>query len=139
MLQHIVVARNQLLITFAGNSGNDAEEVKIRWLPRSKDAATTELGHALSVETRNQGLIQSVVRAHAWMRTLCDGAAESIEQLAEGVGLHPKVVRQALRLAFLSPEVTSAILEGRQPEGLTLARIPKMLPLSWIDQRPPLG
>jgi hypothetical protein len=32
-------------------------------------------------------------------------------------------VRQALRLAFLSPEVTSAILEGRQPKGLSLAQI----------------
>ena len=43
--------------------------------------------------------------------------------------IHPKVVRQALRLAFLSPGVASAILEGKQPASLSLARIPKLLPL----------
>jgi hypothetical protein len=51
----------------------------------------------------------------------------SIEALAEANRLHPKVVRQALRLAFLSPGVTSAILEGRQPARLSLAQIPKLL------------
>jgi hypothetical protein len=47
---------------------------------------------------------------------------ESIEQVAEANSL-PKVVGQALRLAFLSPDVTSAILDGRRPKGLTLAQI----------------
>jgi site-specific DNA recombinase len=50
-----------------------------------------------------------------------------------------KVVRQALRLAFLSPDVTSAILEGRQPTGLSLTRIPKLLPLPWTEHRSLLG
>jgi hypothetical protein len=58
---------------------------------------------------------------------LQNGTYESIEALAEANRLHPKVVRQALRLAFLSPDVTSAILEGRQPAGTSLAQIPKLL------------
>jgi hypothetical protein len=66
---------------------------------------------------RNESPIQPIVRAHAWVDCLRDGTYESIEQLAEENRLHPKVVRQALRLAFLSPDVTSAILEGRQPAG----------------------
>jgi hypothetical protein len=70
---------------------------------------------------------------------LRDGKYESIEQLAEANRLHPKVVRQALRLAFLSPEVTSAILEGKQPAGLTLPRVPKLLPMSWMEHRRLLG
>jgi hypothetical protein len=53
---------------------------------------------------------------------------ESIEHLAEANRLHPKVIRQALRLAFLSPELTSAILEGRQPASLSLTRIPAASP-----------
>jgi site-specific DNA recombinase len=89
--------------------------------------------------SHNEGLIQSVVRTHAWKRALLDGAHDSVEMLANLNGLHPKVVRQALRLAFLSPDVTSAILEGRQPKGLSLAQIPKLLPLSWTRHRPLLG
>ena len=89
--------------------------------------------------SHNEGLIQSIVRAHAWKRALLDGAHDSVETLAAANRLHAKVVRQALRLAFLSPDVTSAILEGRQPKGLSLAKIPKLLPLSWIKHRPLLG
>ena len=88
---------------------------------------------------RNESLIQSIVRAHAWVDCLRDGAYESIEQLAEENRLHPKVVRQALRLAFLSPEVTSAILECGQPTGLSLAQIPKLLALPWAEHRRLLG
>jgi site-specific DNA recombinase len=72
------------------------------------------------------------------MERLRNGAYESIEALAEADCLHPKVVRQALRLAFLSPDVTSAILEGRQRSDLSLARIPKPLPLPWTEHRRPL-
>jgi site-specific DNA recombinase len=92
-------------------------------------------GESAQEGPRNVGLIQSIVRAHAWMHHLRDGTYASIEVLAETDCLHPKVVRQALRFAFLSPDVTSAILEGRQPTGLTLARIPKLLPLPWKEQR----
>ena len=63
----------------------------------------------------------------------------SCKLLADVIGLHPKVVRQALRFAFLMPEVTSAVLEGRQTAGLSLAQIQKALPLSWTEQRPLLG
>jgi site-specific DNA recombinase len=89
--------------------------------------------------SHNESLIQSIVRAHAWKRALLDGAHASVEMLAEANRLHPKVVRQALRLAFLSPDLTSAILEGTQPKGLSLAQIPKLLPLSWMEHRRSLG
>ena len=87
----------------------------------------------------NESLIQGVMRSHAWIKSLREGAYESIEMLAEANGLHPKVVRQSLRLAFLSPEVTSTILEGRKVVGLSLARIPKLLPLPWREHRRLLG
>jgi hypothetical protein len=96
-------------------------------------------GNGVQEGALNEGLIQSIVRAHAWLQCLRDGAHQSIEQLAEANRLHPKVVRQALRLAFLSPDLTSAILEGRQPEALSLARIPKLLPLPWAEHRHLLG
>jgi site-specific DNA recombinase len=83
----------------------------------------------------NQSLVRSIVRAQAWVQSLEAGTFESIEALAQANRLHPKVVRQALRLAFLSPDLASAILEGRQPVGLSLARIPKLLPLAWTEHQ----
>ena len=139
MLERVIVARDRLLITIAGTADHSAQEIKLKWSPKPRDSATAAPDDALREETRNQGLIQSVARAHAWLRSLCDGTYPSVELLATSIGLHPKVVRQGLRLAFLMPEATSAILEGRQRTGLSLAQIPKLLPLSWTEHRSLLG
>jgi hypothetical protein len=79
----------------------------------------------------DQKLLQAVVRAHAWLADLQSGRFLTIEELATAAQTHPKVVRQALRLAFLAPEVTSAILDRDQSESMTLSAIPKLLPLAW--------
>jgi len=72
---------------------------------------------------------------HAWAQSLRDGTYESVEMLAEASRLHPKVIRQALRLAFLSPNVTSAILAGSQPAALSLAQNPKAPSVAWTEHR----
>jgi site-specific DNA recombinase len=141
-LERVVVARDRLLVTIAGAAGGDSisHEIRVAWSTKAKDAAAgaVEDGNAPEV-ARDDSLIQSIVRAHAWVNCFQEGAYASIEQLAEAHRLHPKVVRQALRVAFLSPDVTSAILKGRQPCGLSLARIPKLLPLLWAEHRRLLG
>ena len=115
-----------------------SQKIRTAWSIKAKDAATVVEGQRWTGK-RAQRELDPVhrPRPRAGCVSLQDGAYESIEQLAEANNLHPKVVRQALRLAFLSPDVTSAILEGRQPNGLSLAQIPKLLPLSWAEHRSP--
>lgn len=84
-------------------------------------------------------LVHVIVRAHAWLRALHRNLFDTVEDLAASVKLHPKVVRQELRYAFLAPNVTTAILNGDQPATLSLARIPKTLPLAWREQHHVLG
>jgi site-specific DNA recombinase len=135
-VQRIVVASDQLLITVPVSPDGPSRQIRTGWSTKAKDAANVIEGRGGPESEPNESLIQSIVRARGWMRSLHDGAYESIEQLAEAGSIHPKVVRRALRLAFLSPEVTAAITEGRQ---LALARIPKLLPLSWTEHRHMLG
>jgi len=49
------------------------------------------------------------------MTDLSSGHHASIEDLAAAAKLHLKIVRQALRLAFLAPELTAAVLNVKQP------------------------
>jgi hypothetical protein len=65
----------------------------------------------------DQKLIQRVVRAHKWIADLRD-EYQSIENLAKTAKLHPKIVRQELRLAFLPPDITSAIIGGSVASSL---------------------
>jgi site-specific DNA recombinase len=133
-IERVVVARGRLLISMA--SGDlPRQEIVVPWTAQQKDARPTIEGNGSPNDARNESLIQSVIRAHAWMHLLKDGNYSSIEELADANNIHPKVIRQNLRLASLAPEVTCAILDGSQPAGLSLARIPKVLSLKWTDHR----
>ena len=87
----------------------------------------------------DQKLLQSVVRARTWVNALADGEYGSIEDLAEAVKIHPKVIRQNLRLAFLAPSITQAIVEGQRTDGISLSMIPNKLPIRWSEQIHALG
>jgi hypothetical protein len=75
------------------------------------------------------------VRAYVWLSDLKNGRLISIEELANSYKLHPNVVRQGLRLAFLAPEITAEILSVETPAPLTLGNIPKQLLLPWTSQQ----
>ena len=132
MVERVIIGRHQLQIKVvaAADADDAAREIRIARSAETRGTSIRLEGNSGSEAARNEGLIQSIVRAHVWVRYLQDGTYNSIEALAEANLLHPKVVRQALRLAFLSPDVTSAVLEGSQPAVLSLARVPKLLPLA---------
>ncbi len=64
-----------------------------------------------------------------------------IGDIATSQGVHHSYVSRLIRLAFLSPEITEAILDGRQPLGLTAAQLMQVsrLPLDWRAQGQTLG
>jgi site-specific DNA recombinase len=138
MVERVVVTHDQLIVTLAQpSSASDMEAIPEIKCPWQTNIGTSKAKVESDGDTAayNESLIQSVVRSQAWIKSLREGTYDSIAMLAEANCLHPKVVRQALRLAFLSSDVTSAILEGRQPAGLSLARIPKLLQLPWTEHQ----
>jgi site-specific DNA recombinase len=62
-----------------------------------------------------------------------------MEALASSKRLNPKVVRKAIRVAFLAPDITEAILTGNHPKSLTLTDLQNTLPLDWDGQREALN
>lgn len=108
--------------------------IEIPWTPKSKGSTEINAPPAAKVD---QKLIKSIIRAHAWLDELSSGRQASIETLAAKADLHPKVIRQGLRLAFLPPDLMRAALEGEPTIGLS--EIPKTLPLSWHEQHHSIG
>jgi site-specific DNA recombinase len=64
-----------------------------------------------------------------------------MRELARAAGVNPSYFARMLRLAFLPPAVTQAILQGRQPADLTANRLKLggIIPASWSDQRRHFG
>jgi DNA invertase Pin-like site-specific DNA recombinase len=81
-------------------------------------------------------LTRAVARAHGWRSRLVSGQVSTIAEIAHEENFSEAFVRVRLRLAYLSPEITSAILTGLQPEGLNVEQIIDAdFPLEWRAQR----
>jgi site-specific DNA recombinase len=86
-------------------------------------------------------LIKAIVKAHRFNDQLVHGGVTRFADLAKGEKLHRSYYSQILRLAYLAPDITTAIHEGRQPAGLTATMLIEHphLPSSWQQQRTALG
>jgi site-specific DNA recombinase len=90
---------------------------------------------------RDPSLIKLIVRAHQARKALDNPGNRSLETAASSMGLSVQYLCRLLRLAYLAPDITAAILDGRQPAHLNrqfLARI-NSLPIDWAGQREMLG
>jgi len=55
--------------------------------------------------------------------------------LAKRDGISRRYIRRLVNLAFLSPKLIEAILEGRQPVALSATRLTELdLPIDWTEQ-----
>ncbi|MCQ0970101.1 recombinase family protein [Paracoccus sp. TK19116] len=81
----------------------------------------------------DHALIDHLGRAHRWLAALKAGA--DITSLAKADAVSEGCVRVHLQLAFLAPAIQRAILDGTQPEGLTLHRLTRPeMPSDWQAQ-----
>ena len=85
----------------------------------------------------NENLINVIVRAHKWNGQFLGG--KTTREIGQANDIHHSYVAASLRLAFLAPDITAAILDGKQPTELTAVKLYKPLPLDWPTQRQVLG
>lgn len=77
----------------------------------------------------------AVAKAHQWQRWLDEGRYRDVNDLAHALNLDWSYVHRLLRLTLLAPDIVEAIINGREPEGLTLSKLRGSLPLAWVEQR----
>jgi hypothetical protein len=133
-VERIVVSAEKISILLK-HGRSKGKPIEIPWKPKPKSEARLQL--AAPEAEADQKLLKSIVRAHAWLHDLSTNRQTSIDALAKAVDVHPKVIRQGLRLAFLAPRLTTSALRG-QPL-LALKQIPKHLPLAWHGHSGPFG
>ncbi|MBB4152741.1 DNA invertase Pin-like site-specific DNA recombinase [Sphingomonas jinjuensis] len=77
---------------------------------------------AVAQATPDKALVRLLVQARRWWTILRAGDI-SISQLAGREGVTSSYISRVVRLAFLAPSVTDAILAGRQRAGVTAASL----------------
>jgi DNA invertase Pin-like site-specific DNA recombinase len=86
-------------------------------------------------------LVRLLLRARRFNTTLAQGEGVPFAALAEREGVSRSYFTRLVRLSYLAPDITQAILDGRQPPDLTAEKLLEhsRLPLAWHDQRTMLG
>jgi len=90
---------------------------------------------AVARRAEDPTLIQALVRAEAWKHHLLEYGSDSLERLHRSEGVDRSYARRLIRIAFLSPALKRAILDGAAPPDLTVQNLKRgYLPLYWSDQ-----
>jgi hypothetical protein len=86
-------------------------------------------------------LIKLLIRARRFNTALVDSDGAPFAALVKREGVSPSYFTRLVRLSYLAPDITQAILDGRQPRGLTADKLlaHSRLPLTWHEQRTVLG
>ncbi|MBT8425525.1 MAG: hypothetical protein KJO67_11155, partial [Silicimonas sp.] len=89
----------------------------------------------------DRDLINLVADARRWSAELLERKTSTIREIEDREGLRSGSVSRILPLTWLAPEISAAILEGRQPVNLTAKSLRSLvaIPLSWKEQRRVLG
>ena len=76
-------------------------------------------------------LVKALARAFRWRRMMEAGRYGTINELAAAEKINSSYVSRLLRLTLLSPDIVEAILDGRQPDAMTLPALMEPFPVEW--------
>jgi DNA invertase Pin-like site-specific DNA recombinase len=81
-------------------------------------------------------IVRALARAHEWRGWLQQGQVHSYRDIALKAAVDPSYVQTVLPLAFLDPQLTRELLDGRrQVHGGLMELLRRGIPLDWQQQR----
>src|SRR5205085_6683720 len=121
---------NLLILSVAAQLRRTGKEMRLRIERRDRFPARP-----------NPSLIKLIVRAHVFEAKLLQAGGGRFAELARREKLNRSYFARILRLTYLAPDITRAILDGHQPPNLSAAVLLNhpSLPLAWPEQRKALG
>ena len=82
-------------------------------------------------------IVQALAWAFAWVDMMENGL--SIDDLVDRIDVGAAYVRRIIKLTALAPDIVMCLLNGEEPDGLSLARLVKAFRVDWQEQRRVFG
>jgi len=93
---------------------------------------------AMKPESRD-ALLAAIGKARRWIDDIRLGRIASFAEIAEREAQGERHIRLLAPLAFVSPGIVAAIIDGSAPADLTVTGLAKALPQSWAEQEQSVG
>jgi site-specific DNA recombinase len=147
-VERITIRRTALEIQLAQEIAGEAPDriMLVPWTPpspyRRREIVQGEGEHFAAVRPmRTQArvvLVDALRDAHRWLDELTTDPIRTIESIAAPEKKTERSIRMTLSLAFLSPALVKAAIDGRLPRGFGTKRLMD-LPMTWSEQWSALG
>jgi hypothetical protein len=92
----------------------------------------------LKPESRD-ALLTAIIKARGWIDDIRLGRMASFAEIAKREAQGERHIRQLATLAFVSPRIIAAIVDGTAPPDLTVTGLANALPYSWVQQEQGIG
>ena len=152
----IKISRHRLAAFLAGQpvdptmrdhkSDRNSDDVLTLAVPASLKRVGREMrmlvGNSDDQTATDLSLLRIIARAHDIQARLGQNAKLTVHDIARDERVSATYVYNLLRLPWLAPDITAAIVNGRQPPQLNamkLMRQASRLPADWSEQRTLLG
>ena len=99
---------------------------------------TPEPAPSLNPEVRD-GLLTAIAKARGWLDDLLGDRAASFAEIAAREGKTERYIRLLASLAFTSPRIIAALIDGTARPDLTVAGLARALQYSWAEQERQFG
>ena len=96
------------------------------------------MGTESIVESRD-ALLTAIAKAQDWIDDIRLGRIASFAEIARREGQGERHIRLLAPLAFVSPRIIAAIVDGTAPADFTVTGLAKALPYSWAEQEQSIG
>ncbi len=83
----------------------------------------------------HEALVIAISRAHRWKKLLEEAKYRSVAHMARALKMNRYYMARLLRLTLLAPEMVETILDGREPQGMSLEMLREPMPMVWHEQR----
>jgi DNA invertase Pin-like site-specific DNA recombinase len=115
----------QTIVTVPWSAATFAEVKGILHSPSSSPTMTSETRKAL---------LSAIAKARMWIDDLVQGRVASFSEIAAQEGKVERHIRLLAPLAFASPQIITAIMDGSASVDLTVTRLAQPLAHSWSEQ-----
>ena len=150
-IRSITVRPNEIVVKLGDRSATDdsatgapttTQTIRIPWIPPGRPRREIILPHdpnapagrrPIRAEARNR-LIKGIALGRRWLDQIVKGECADTARLGRREDKSERSIRMTLSLAFLSPEIVKAAIEGKLPRHIGLTELSDPA-LSWNVQK----
>jgi site-specific DNA recombinase len=137
-LEKIVVRKGAIEFVLHGRDESRPEPIIVGWTPPSAarrreivgpDGTQIDAARPIRSETRAR-LVEGIAKARLWLDELVSGKVRSTSEIAKREACSERSIRMTMGLAFLSPPIVKAAIDGSLPNGVGITQL-NNAPINW--------